>query len=203
MRPATCREVQRGLEEGKARVPELRAHLASCSSCRAHAALLDALASVPAPAADEESVDRVMAALPPASWRRRRSSAWLPLAAALAFLAVGSLLVGVPAPGAVAVLPGVAGGLAAGLASAVPDAGAALRGGADAVQAMLAADTATGRMRAIVRKAQRNFQFAVILEQRRTTSAVIEGFRDLRQAVDSLGDRIVAAGTPPRCRRGR
>ncbi len=54
--------------------------------------------------------------------------------------------------------------------------------------------TATAeRMRAIVRNAQRNFQFAVIYEQRKTNQLLVAGFTSLAQALDQMEQRITAS----------
>ncbi len=67
-------------------------------------------------------------------------AAWLPLAAGLAFVASGLLLLGgVPASGTVAQLPAAAGGLLGWIVSSVLDALVAARGGSDAARALLAA----------------------------------------------------------------
>jgi len=81
-----------------------------------------------------------MAALPPAPWQKRRLAAWLPLAAGLAFVACGLLLLGgIPASGTVAQLPAAAGGLLGWVASSALDALVAARGGSDAARALVAA----------------------------------------------------------------
>lgn len=46
---------------------------------------------------------------------------------------------------------------------------------------------------AIVYEAQKQPTFAMIWEQRRTTAAVIEGFRNLEDAVQSMGDRVTSS----------
>ncbi len=61
---------------------------------------------------------------------------------------------------------------------------------AQSVRAMLAANTTNEHMRRIVHDAQRDFQFAVIYEQRRTNHILIAGFSTLGQAIDGLGDRL-------------
>lgn len=48
---------------------------------------------------------------------------------------------------------------------------------------------------AIVYEAQKQPTFAMIWEQRRTTAAVIEGFRNLEDAVHSMGDRVTSSIT--------
>jgi hypothetical protein len=48
-----------------------------------------------------------------------------------------------------------------------------------------------GRLRDLYRRAQKDSEFAKIYEQRRTTSALIAGFRSLGDAVQRLGDRII------------
>jgi hypothetical protein len=81
-----------------------------------------------------------MAALPPAPWQRKRLAAWLPVAAGLAFVAAGLLLVGgIPASGTVAQLPAAAGGVVGWIASSALDALAAGRGGSDAAKVLVAA----------------------------------------------------------------
>jgi hypothetical protein len=49
------------------------------------------------------------------------------------------------------------------------------------------------RMRSVVRAAQKDFQFATIFEQRRTTHVLIDGFRNLGHALDGLGDRLASS----------
>jgi hypothetical protein len=49
------------------------------------------------------------------------------------------------------------------------------------------------RMRDIVRKAQRNFQFATIYEQRKTNQILIAGFQNLAQALNSMTQSICAS----------
>jgi ElaB/YqjD/DUF883 family membrane-anchored ribosome-binding protein len=46
------------------------------------------------------------------------------------------------------------------------------------------------RMKRLYRQAQKRADFANIYEQRRNTTAIVEGFRSLGDAVNSLGDRI-------------
>lgn len=46
------------------------------------------------------------------------------------------------------------------------------------------------RMKAIVRKAQRSFQFATIYEQRKTNQILIAGFTNLAEALDQMAYRI-------------
>lgn len=60
----------------------------------------------------------------------------------------------------------------------------------DSVTGMAAAKTTNDRMRAIVRRAQRNFQFATIFEQRKTNQLLVAGFTNLAQALDGMGRRI-------------
>jgi hypothetical protein len=52
---------------------------------------------------------------------------------------------------------------------------------------------AAARFAAIVRKAQTNFQFAVIFEQRKTNQLLHTGFGNLGAAIYSLGDSINAS----------
>lgn len=140
MIPATCLEVRRALDERRADESIVRDHLAGCAGCRAHAHLLESLAHLEVGDASDAAVERVMAGLPPAPWRRRRVATWLPLAAGLGLMGTGlALLGGVPAPSAVAALPGLAGGALAWAASATLDALAAARGSVDAVHALVAA----------------------------------------------------------------
>ena len=138
---ASCAEVRRTLENETGSVTgEVSAHLAACASCRAHARLLDVLEQVAPRPADDAEVAGVLAALPPAPWQRRTLRAWLPLAAGLALVAGGLLLLGgVPAGSEVASLPGVASGFLAQLAAIGLDAAAAARGGADLAQVLAAA----------------------------------------------------------------
>lgn len=138
---ATCRLVRQALESESVLSRDASAHLDSCPACRAHAALLAAFARVPAREPDEAAVRRIVAALPPAPWQRRRVATWLPLAAGVGLVGTGfALLGGVPAPGAVAELPGVAGGFLSWLGSSVLDAVAAARASSDAVRVTLAAE---------------------------------------------------------------
>jgi predicted anti-sigma-YlaC factor YlaD len=138
---ATCRLVRQTLESESVLSQDHEAHLSVCAACRAHAALLAAFAQVPARKVDEAAVRRIVAALPPAPWQRRRVATWLPLTAGLGLVGTGfALLGGIPAPGAVAELPGVAGGFATWLGSSVLDAVAAARASSDAVRVTLAAE---------------------------------------------------------------
>lgn len=58
----------------------------------------------------------------------------------------------------------------------------------------LGVGTATAeRMKAIVRTAQRNFQFAVIYEQRKTNQILVAGFTNLAQALDRMTWRITSS----------
>lgn len=52
-----------------------------------------------------------------------------------------------------------------------------------------ATDTAE-RMRSVVRRAQKNFQFATIYEQRKTNQLLVVGFSTLGQAINELGARL-------------
>lgn len=55
----------------------------------------------------------------------------------------------------------------------------------------LAAASHTGEhLRAVVRRAQKDFQFATIFEQRKTTEVLIAGFNTLGEAIYGLGDTI-------------
>ena len=54
--------------------------------------------------------------------------------------------------------------------------------------------TATAeRMKAVVRTAQRNFQFATIYEQRRTNKILVAGFTSLAQALEQMTWQITAS----------
>ena len=57
---------------------------------------------------------------------------------------------------------------------------------------MVATATAE-RMQAIVRKAQRNFQFATIYEQRKTNQILVAGFTTLAQALNQMTGQITAS----------
>jgi hypothetical protein len=136
-----CAVTRRSLESGGlAERTGVLTHLRECPECRAHAALLAVFAQVEPGQADPVTVRKIMAALPPAPWQRRRLAAWLPLAAGLAFVACGLLLLGgIPASGTVAQLPAAAGGLLGWIASSALDALVAARGGSDAARALVAA----------------------------------------------------------------
>lgn len=138
---ATCRLVRQTLDSESGLSLEARTHLDACPSCRAHAALLAVFARVSAKEYDEAAVRRIVAALPPAPWQRRRAATWLPLAAGVGLVGTGfALLGGIPAPSAMAELPGVAGGFLAWLGSSVLDAVAAARVSSEAVRVTLAAE---------------------------------------------------------------
>jgi len=53
--------------------------------------------------------------------------------------------------------------------------------------------TTSERMKAIVRKAQRNFQFATIYEHRKTNQILVKGFTNLGQALDQMTNRITSS----------
>jgi hypothetical protein len=137
----SCAEIRRRLEAGGAASDaDAAAHIQACEGCRAHAAILAVLGRLEPPQADPESVRRVMAALPPAAWQRRRLAAWLPLAAGLALVASGLVLLGgIPAATAVAGLPAALGGVLGWIVSSALDALAAARGGAAAARMLAAA----------------------------------------------------------------
>jgi hypothetical protein len=98
-------------------------------------ALLDVLGRLAPGEASEETVRRIVAALPPAPWQRRRLAAFLPLAAGLALAVLGLVLSGgIPAPGVMSSLPAAAGGVLGWIVSSALDALAAARGGTDAVR---------------------------------------------------------------------
>lgn len=133
----TCNEVRRALEEGVS-LPGLEVHVAGCATCRAHAALLTTLAAAAPRQVDETTVAAILAARPVARWQRRRLTTWLPLAAGLALMVAGlALLGGVPGSGALALLPGALGGLVSLAAAAVADAWVVVRGGGEAMRALV------------------------------------------------------------------
>lgn len=141
VKDTTCRDIRRSWESEGAASREAASHLLVCASCRAHATLLAVLARAETGEAGTAAVARVMEGLPSAPWQRRRVATWLPFAAGLALVGSGfAVLGGVPAPAAVAELPGVAGGFMAWLGSSILDALAAARGGSDAVRVALAAE---------------------------------------------------------------
>lgn len=55
------------------------------------------------------------------------------------------------------------------------------------------ASTSAERMQAIVRKAQRDFQFATIYEQRKTNQILVAGFTNLAQALNDMTWQITAS----------
>jgi hypothetical protein len=59
------------------------------------------------------------------------------------------------------------------------------------VQMLSVSRSTAGRMREIVRRAQCDFQFASIYEQRKTNQILVAGFRSLAQALDGIGRQIV------------
>ena len=62
--------------------------------------------------------------------------------------------------------------------------------------AKLSVGTVTAeRMKSIVRRAQRNFQFATIYEQRKTNQLLVAGFTSLGQALDQMTWRITSSIT--------
>jgi RNA-splicing ligase RtcB len=48
-------------------------------------------------------------------------------------------------------------------------------------------------MHGIVRRAQRDFQFSVIYEHRKTNQILVAGFKNLAQAVEEMASRITAS----------
>lgn len=58
------------------------------------------------------------------------------------------------------------------------------------VKAMSVSSIITNRLESIVRKAQTNFEFSMIFEQRRTNKLLHTGFANLAQAVDGMGRQI-------------
>lgn len=136
-----CRAVRQALEAGTGGEASVSEHLSSCEACRLHVALLANLERLEPHTASPERVEEVLAALPLASWQRRRVSTWMPLVAGVGLAGAGVALVGgVPAPSAVAALPEVTGNLIAWLASWTMDTLAAVRGGSEAMRAVVAAE---------------------------------------------------------------
>jgi len=136
-----CAAVRRSLEtEGSVPHSDLQAHLKACAHCRAHAALLAVLGRLEPAQASEETVHRIVAALPPAPWQRRRVAAWLPLVAGLALVVAGlAISGGIPAPATLSSLPAALGGVLGWIGASALDALAAARGSTDAAQAVVAA----------------------------------------------------------------
>lgn len=135
----TCIRVRRALEDGESS-PDLAVHVQACAGCREHAALLASLADVAPGETDEVAVQAILAARPVTRWQRQRVRSWLPLAAGLATVAVGLVLLGgVPGIGAVALLPGALGAVATLASSVVADTIAVARGSAEAVRVLLGA----------------------------------------------------------------
>lgn len=131
----SCAAVRQSLETGAAEDRRVRAHLDGCASCRAHAALLELLGCLAPGEASEETVSRIVAALPPSPWLRRRLASWLPLVAGFALAVLGLVLSGgIPAPGVISSLPAAAGGVLGWIVSSAIDALAAARGGTDAAR---------------------------------------------------------------------
>jgi len=58
------------------------------------------------------------------------------------------------------------------------------------VSKVRACDSATRRLSAVVRDAQRNFQFATIFEQRKTNQILVSGFKNLGDALYGMSSRI-------------
>ena len=58
---------------------------------------------------------------------------------------------------------------------------------------MPAADGLVGHLSVIVRSAQKDFQFASIYEQRRTTRAVTMGFRNINEVITDLGRALASS----------
>jgi hypothetical protein len=131
----SCAAVRQSLETGATEDRQVRAHLDGCASCRAHAALLEVLGRLAPGEASEVTVSRIVAALPPAPWQRRRLAAWLPLAAGFALAVLGLVLSGgIPAPAVISSLPAAAGGVLGWIVASAIDALAAARGGTDAAR---------------------------------------------------------------------
>jgi len=60
----------------------------------------------------------------------------------------------------------------------------------EAARGLLVADNTAKRLKAIVRSAQRNFQFATIYEQRKTHQVLLSGFNSFGAAISGLGDQV-------------
>ena len=58
------------------------------------------------------------------------------------------------------------------------------------LQTLPDASHTANRMRAVVRRAQKDFHFATIYEQRKTNQLLVAGFSSLGQAINELGDRL-------------
>lgn len=63
----------------------------------------------------------------------------------------------------------------------------------DSVTGLTAVHVTSERMRTIVRKAQRDFQFASIFEQRKTNQLLVAGFINLAQALEGMGNQIACS----------
>jgi hypothetical protein len=63
----------------------------------------------------------------------------------------------------------------------------------DSVGGLQAAFVTTSRWKDLVRKAQCNFQFATIFEQRRTNQLIASGFQNLTLALEGMGKRIAGS----------
>lgn len=136
MTPA-CSTARHAIEADAAELSaEIQTHLSECAECRTHAAVVCSLASLSPAPADDGAVAQIIAALPPARWQYRRVATWLPLAAALALVAVGLLLLGgVPAGSFVAAIPSAASGVLGWIGTWALDTMVVARGSADAVRA--------------------------------------------------------------------
>lgn len=66
---------------------------------------------------------------------------------------------------------------------------------ASSTKSLVVTNQTTDRLNKIVRKAQCNFQFATIYEQRKTNQILVAGFTSLAQALDGMTRRIVASIT--------
>ncbi len=65
----------------------------------------------------------------------------------------------------------------------------------NSIVALSPATSIIERYKSIVRKAQCNFQFAQIYEQRMTNQILVAGFKNLAQAIDGMGSRISSSIT--------
>jgi len=63
----------------------------------------------------------------------------------------------------------------------------------ESVASMTAGNAIHDRMKIIIRKAQCDFQFATIYEQRKTNQLLVAGFRNLAEVIDGMGRRIASS----------
>lgn len=63
----------------------------------------------------------------------------------------------------------------------------------DSIHALKVSVSTASRFKEVVRKAQCNFQFATIYEQRKTNEILLAGFQNLAEAIEGIGARIEAS----------